>query len=281
MASRRHSTSPATAADSATTPPQELRCELLDGDCAGVAVLTMAREGARNALGRVMLAQFTAALDALKFNPDVRVVILQSAVPRVFCAGADLKERATMPPREVAAFVSGLRGAFLAVSQLPMPTIAAVEGAALGGGLELALACDFRVGGEDATFGLPETGLAIIPGAGGTQRLPRLIGASRAKELITGRKLSAADAQDYGLLTARVPSGTALRSALALAREILPRGPLAVRLAKEAVDRGCEVDMATGLAIEAACYAQVIPSADRLEGLAAFREKRAPVFTGR
>jgi methylglutaconyl-CoA hydratase len=228
-----------------------------------------------------MMQEFRATLASVRFDSSVRAVVLRSAVPKVFCAGADLKERAEMSKAEVAAFVHGLRSAFTEVSRLPMPTIAAIEGAALGGGLELALACDFRIAGAEALLGLPETGLAIIPGAGGTQRLPRLIGASKAKELIfTARKLRAAEALEYGLLNYVTPAGTALERALALAREILPQGPVAVRVAKEAVDRGSEVDLESGMAIEQACYAQVIPTADRAEGLTAFREKRKPVYRG-
>ena len=162
-----------------------------------------------------------------------------------------------------------------------MPVLAAIEGAAFGGGLELALAADLRVAGAEARMGLVETSLAIIPGAGGTQRLPRLIGRSRAKELIfTARRLDAAEAERLGLVDRVVPAGTALDAALALAREILPNGPVAVRMAKLAVNRGVELDRESGMAFEQACYAQVIPTKDRLEGLAAFREKRKPHYTG-
>lgn len=244
-------------------------------------MLTLNRPSTKNALGKAMMEEFRARLDALRFDSSVRAVILRSAVPKVFCAGADLKERATMSKQEVAAFVHGLREAFSGVAALPMPTIAAIEGAALGGGCELALACDFRIAGADALLGLPETALAIIPGAGGTQRLPRLIGASRAKELIfTGRRLTGAQADAYGLLTRLVPAGQAEANALALAREILPNGPVAVRMAKAAVDGGSEVELGAGLRHEQACYAQIIPTADRLEGLAAFKEKRKPVYKG-
>ena len=228
-----------------------------------------------------MTTALRAILLELRFDTRARAVIVRSAAPGVFCAGADLKERAAMAPHEVASFVHSLRTTFSEIAELPMPVIAAVEGAALGGGLEMALAADFRVAGSDATFGLPEVGLGIIPGAGGTQRLSRLIGAARAKELIfTARRLSAPTAESYGLLTRLVAAGGAYDAALDLAREIVPRGPVAVRMAKEAVDRGSQVDLATGLAIERACYAQVIPTADRLEGISAFREKRAPVFRG-
>jgi methylglutaconyl-CoA hydratase len=259
----------------------EFQSELLEGEDAGIATLTLNRPAAKNALGTAMMAEFRTALDSLRFNPDVRAVVLRSSIPKVFCAGADLKERATMTRAEVSSFVHSLRCSLSDLAMLPMPVIGAIEGAALGGGLELCLACDFRVAGADALFGLPETGLAIIPGAGGTQRLPRLIGIARAKELIfTGRRLTATEALSYGLVGSVAPAGHAYAQALNLAREILPRGPVAIRAAKEAIDRGMETDLTTGLAIERACYAQVIPTADRLEGLRAFSEKRAPVYKG-
>jgi methylglutaconyl-CoA hydratase len=202
-------------------------------------------------------------------------------VAGVFCAGADLRERADMSKAEVAAFVDGLRAAFAGVAALPMPVIAAVDGVALGGGCELALAADLRVAGAAAVLGLPETGLAIIPGAGGTQRLPRLVGVARAKELIfTGRRVAAADAAAMGLVDALAPAGGAQARALELAAAMLDKGPLALRAAKAAIDGGMGVDLATGLRMEEAYYAHVIPTRDRLEGLAAFREKRKPAFTG-
>ena len=259
----------------------EVQLELMEAENAGTAVVTMNRPASRNALGRAMMEEFRATLEALRFNQDVRVVILRSAVPKIFCAGADLKERATMSKPEVAAFVHGLRSSFSALASLPMPTIAAIEGAALGGGLEMALACDFRIAGAEAVLGLPETSLAIIPGAGGTQRLARLVGPARAKELIfSARRLTAAEAATYGVVSHAVDAGKAFERSLALAGAILPHGPVAVRMAKEAIDRGVEVDIAPGMAIEQACYAQIIPTADRLEGLAAFRDKRKPVYKG-
>ncbi|HJW32774.1 MAG TPA: enoyl-CoA hydratase-related protein [Holophagaceae bacterium] len=259
----------------------EVRVERLGGEDEGIVLLGLDRPASKNALGREMMREFREALAVLRFDPAVRVVILHSLVPGVFCAGADLKERAEMAPPEVAAFVYGLRSAFTEVEDLPMPVIAALEGAALGGGLELALACDFRVAGAEARLGLPETGLAIIPGAGGTQRLPRLIGKARAKELIfTGRRIGAQEAERLGLVEHSVGAGLALEKARALAREILPNGPIALRMAKQAVNRGVEVDRDSGMALEQACYAQVIPTKDRLEGLQAFREKRKPVYRG-
>lgn len=266
---------------SAAATDKQFKLELLEGENAGVALFTMERPDARNALGKQMMLEFRAAMDAVRFDPSVRVVVLQSTVPKVFCAGADLKERIKMNPQEAAATVFGLRSSFTELEQLPMPTIAAIEGAALGGGLEMALACDFRIAGGKALLGCPETSLAIIPGAGGTQRLPRLVSVSKAKELIyTSRKISADAAETIGLVDYSVEEGSALAKALELAREILPNGPIGVRMAKEAISKGMEVDLATGMVIERACYAQVIPTKDRMEGLTAFKEKRKPVFKG-
>jgi methylglutaconyl-CoA hydratase len=209
------------------------------------------------------------------------VVLVHSLVPGVFCAGADLKERTKLTEAETAAYVQEIGRAFTELEDLPMPVIAVIEGAAMGGGLELALAADLRVAGAKAQLGMVETALAIIPGAGGTQRLPRLIGVSRAKELIfTARRISAEEAGRLGLVDRVVTAGEALDAALALAREILPNGPLALRLAKQAVNGGIALNLSSGLALEQACYAQVIPTKDRQEGLAAFREKRPPRFRG-
>ena len=258
-----------------------IRLERLTGEDEGIVLLGLDRPEAKNALGRRLMDAFRQALADLRFDPSVRVVVLHSLVPGVFCAGADLKERATMSQPEVAAFVHGLRSGFTELEDLPVPVIAVLEGAAFGGGLELALAADLRVAGLDARMGLVETTLAIIPGAGGTQRLPRLIGSSRAKELIfTGRRIGAEEALHLGLVDRTVAVGTALESSLALAREILPNGPVALRMAKLAVNRGLDLDRDSGLAFEQACYAQVIPTRDRLEGLAAFKEKRRPQYKG-
>lgn len=260
----------------------DIRLEHLEGADAGIVLLGLDRPAAKNALGRQLLAEFREAMKTLAANGTTRVVLVHSLVPGVFCAGADLKERAGMSQAEASTFVQGIRAAFTELEELPMPVIAVLEGAAFGGGLELALAADLRVAGADSKLGLVETSLAIIPGAGGTQRLPRLIGASRAKELIfTARRIGAEEAGRLGIVDRVVPPGQALESALALAREILPNGPIALRMAKQAVNQGLELDLAAGLTLEQACYAQVIPTEDRLEGLAAFRDKRKPQFRGR
>ncbi|KAL4154987.1 hypothetical protein PRNP1_007101 [Phytophthora ramorum] len=265
----------------AATTATQFKLEMLGGKDAGIALFTMDRPETRNALGRQFMAEFRQALDQVRYDPKVRVVIVRSVVPKVFCAGADLKERLGMSPPEAAASSRGYRTGFTDLEQLPMPTIAAIEGAALGGGMEMALACDLRIAGAKAILGFPETSLAILPGAGGTQRASRLIGISKAKELIfTSRRLNSEAAEKVGLADYAVPEGKAYDKALEIAREILPNGPVGVRMAKEAIMRGSEVDIATGMAIENACYAQVIPTKDRIEGLVAFKEKRKPQYKG-
>lgn len=218
-------------------------------------------------------------------DEELRVLIIRSVVPGIFCAGADLKERSTMHVKEIPHFVSKLRSISSAIYDFPSPTIAAIDGAALGGGLEYALSADLRVASTNAKMGLVETKLAIIPGAGGTQRLTRIIPRHIAKELIfTGRILDGAQAFHYGLVNYTVPQNDSLdaayQRAVLLAEEMLSAGPAALRAAKMAINKGCEVDVNTGLAIEAACYQQLINTKDRLEGLAAFKEKRQPKYIG-
>jgi methylglutaconyl-CoA hydratase len=259
----------------------ELRIHRPAGEDVGLILLGLERPAARNALGRGLVGELEVALQEIAADPTARVVVLHSLVPGVFCAGADLKERSGMSPAEAEAFVDRLRAVFGLVERLPMPTLAAVEDTALGGGLELALAADLRVAGAAAQLGFPETSLAIIPGAGGTQRLPRLVGPSRAKDLIfTGRRLGAAEALAMGLVDRIAARGEALEVALELARRILANGPVALRAAKAAIDGGLELEKEQGMALEAASYANVLPTQDRLEGLAAFKEKRRPVYRG-
>ncbi len=260
----------------------ELRIQHLEGGDRGIVLLGLCRPEAKNALGRQLLGELEAALAALAEAPAARVVVLHSLVPGAFCAGADLKERAGMTAEQAEAFVDRLRNAFTALAALALPTVAAIEGAALGGGLELALACDLRVAGAEARLGLPETSLAIIPGAGGTQRLPRLVGPARAKDLVfTGRRIGAAEALGMGLVDRLAEAGQGLATALDLARQISPNGPVALRVAKEAIDHGLDLDLERGLELERACYRRVLPTEDRLEGLAAFRERRSPDYRGR
>lgn len=248
----------------------------------GIVELRLERPEAKNAIGKEMLQGLRSAIQEVEADTAANVVLVTSSVPKVFCAGADLKERRLMGPSEVRDFVNSLRSTFSSFEALSIPTIAVVEGVAFGGGLELALSCDLRICGKDARFSLPETGLAIIPGAGGTQRLPRIVGRSRAKELIfTGRRFDAVEAVTMGVVNYCVPAGDAYQKALELAREINQKGPLAVKMAKKAIDQGAEVDLPSALVVEEECYQQVLHTEDRLEGLAAFAEKRKPIYKGK
>lgn len=245
----------------------------------------MCRHKARNALGYVFVSQMRGLVSSLSEDSAVRVVIFRSLVPGVFCAGADLKERARMNDAMSDNFVHMLRTLMTQIASLPMPTIAAMDGAALGGGLEMALACDLRTAAHSAQMGLIETTRGLLPGAGGSQRLPRTVGMTLAKELIyTGKRVGGQKALEMGLVNRSVEQNetgdAALREALSLAREILPQAPIAVRLAKEAMDRGIEVDITSAMKIEKMCYALVIPTKDRKEGMDAFIEKRPPRYTG-
>jgi methylglutaconyl-CoA hydratase len=211
----------------------------------------------------------------------VRALIL-AGNDKAFSAGADLKERAGMTPEQTRTFLRKIRGIMDLVERVPMPTIAALEGVAFGGGCELALSCDLRVLGKNAKVGLTEVSLGIIPGAGGTQRLPRLIGASKAKELIfTARRLTADDALAYGLANHVVEAGSALTKARALAAEIANNAPIAVEAAKAAIDGGVGVGISEGLLLEQRAYEVTLYTEDRREALKAFSEKRPPVFQGK
>jgi enoyl-CoA hydratase/carnithine racemase len=228
-----------------------------------------------------LLRALKAQIDGIRFRPEIRVVIITGAGEKAFCAGADLKERATLPPLQVKEFIFTIRDLFSSIENLNKPVIAAVNGVALGGGTELALACDIRIASASASMGLTETRLAIIPGAGGTQRLPRLIGRGKAKELIfTGRRVPAEEALTIGLVNQVCAPDQLRKTCDAMAAEICETGPIAIEQAKYAINHGLETDLHTGLAIESNAYWVTIPTQDRLEGLAAFREKRKPVYKG-
>ena len=260
------------------TDSSPLRVDVDDG----IALLTLNRPERRNAVSRALADDLDATITRLDDDDDVRVLIITGAGDQAFCAGADLKERAGMSEAQVRAFVSGLQRSLDRIDALPKPVIAAINGFALGGGLELALACDIRVASETASMGLTEVRLAIIPGAGGTQRLPRIVGTAYAKELIlTGRRIGAAEAERIGLVSRVSAPTTLLDDARAIAAEITLGGPLAIAQAKFAINHGMQVDLATGLAIERKAYEVLIPTEDRVEALHAFREKRRPDFKGR
>jgi enoyl-CoA hydratase/carnithine racemase len=246
----------------------------------GVATIHLQRPP-MNALNLQMQREIEAAAQEFGARTDVGAVIVYGG-PRVFAAGADIKEMAGMSYQDMLRASVGLQGAFSAVARIPQPTIAAVTGYALGGGCELALCCDMRIAAVDAKLGQPEILLGIIPGAGGTQRLPRLVGVSRAKELImTGRHVAADEARAIGLVNQVVPADEVYQTAKELAVR-LARGPaLALRAAKEAIDRGTEVDLETGLDIERVRFASLFATDDQSIGMAAFVEKRPAEFTGR
>jgi methylglutaconyl-CoA hydratase len=274
-----------TTSSSSTDLENELKLDFIEKDGAKIAIIGMNRPEAKNSMSKNLLVRLREHVDRIRFDKTIRVVILRSLVPGIFCAGADLKERAKMSPDDVGPHVAKARALITDFENLPQPIIAAIDGAALGGGLEIALACDLRVASDSAKMGLVETRLGIIPGAGGTQRLPRIIGLSAAKEMIfTGRVIDGTQAAEIGLVSRAVPQNkagdAAYGSAVELAQEILPNGPIALRMAKIAISRGLQVDLANGMTFEEACYAQVIPTKDRIEGLMAFKEKRPPRYTG-
>ncbi len=254
---------------------------VLKDEADGVMTLTLNRPKIMNSLNFDMLRALRDQIEAVRFNPDVRVVIITGAGEKAFCAGADLKERATMPPDKVKEFILTIRNLFSTIEYLNKPVIAAVNGIALGGGTEMALAADIRIASHNALMGLTETRLAIIPGAGGTQRLPRLVGKGKAKELIfTGQRINAEEALRIGLVNKICPLDDLLTEARNMAAMICETGPIAIEQAKYAINYGLETDLNTGLAIESNAYWLTIPTKDRLEGLAAFREKRKPVYKG-
>uniref|UniRef100_A0A7C4RSF9 Enoyl-CoA hydratase n=1 Tax=Desulfatirhabdium butyrativorans TaxID=340467 RepID=A0A7C4RSF9_9BACT len=247
----------------------------------GVCLLTLNRPEVMNSLNFDLLHALRREIDAIRFQPEIRVVIVTGAGGKAFCSGADLKERRTLSPLQVKEYILTIRTLFSEIENLNKPVIAAVNGIALGGGTELALASDIRIVSETATMGLTETRLAIIPGAGGTQRLPRLVGKGKAKELIfTGRRIGAAEALAIGLANQVVKPEALLDEARKMAAMICETGPIAIEQAKYAINYGMETDLNTGLAIESNAYWVCIPTKDRLEGLAAFQEKRKPVYRG-
>ncbi|XP_019765763.1 methylglutaconyl-CoA hydratase, mitochondrial isoform X2 [Dendroctonus ponderosae] len=255
----------------------------LQGRHEGVAVIGFNRPERKNAFSMNLVKELHRYIDKIYFDNITRVVILKSMTPKIFCAGADLKERAGMSPKQVADFVTNLRGLMNRVQNISVPVLAAIDGVALGGGLEIALACDIRVASVDSKMGLVETKLAIIPGAGGTQRLPRILNPSIAKELIYTSKIidgtTAFDLVNHVVEQDEKGEG-AFHKCLSIADDILPNGPFAVQMAKQAISKGMEVDLYSGLSIEEACYAQIIPTKDRTEGLTAFKEKRKPKYQG-
>lgn len=254
---------------------------VLDEKRGPVLILTLNRPQVMNAINFSLLRLLKEKLETCRFDKEVRVILITGAGEKAFCAGADLKERATLSEVEVKKFILTIRDTFTMLEEIPKPTIAVINGVAFGGGLEMALACDLRIAADQALMGLVETSLAIIPGAGGTQRLPRVVGRARAKELIfTARRITAKEAERIGLVNEVVPGKRLTDRAMEVAQEIAANGPLALAQAKYAINAGSEVEIHEGLLIESRCYDNIIPTKDRLEGLKAFREKRKPHYTG-
>jgi len=252
----------------------------------GILILTLNRPEAMNCFNFDLLAALSDTIREANFDMSLRCIVITGAggddVKKAsFSTGADLKERRTLSPDQVRRFIFTIRNTFTAVEQVRVPVIAAINGFAFGGGMELALACDLRIASSNVILGLTETSLAIIPGAGGTQRLPRIVGIAKAKELIfTARRIDAKTALEIGLVNRVVEPAELMPAALELAREIAKNGPIGVAQAKFAINCGMEASLGVALPLESKAYEATIPTKDRLEALAAFAEKRKPVFKG-
>lgn len=246
----------------------------------GIGGIVVNRPDVRNAMNRRVMEDLRDALDEFREDDGVGVVVLTGAGEKAFVAGADIGELRERTARD--GLAARMQRLYDEIEAYEKPTVAAVNGYALGGGLELAMACDIRIASENARFGLPETALSIIPGAGGTQRLARLVGKGRALEMIlTGRAVDAEEAWAIGLVTKVVPQAGLMDAARETAGQILSKGPLAVRLARLAVQTGFETDQRTGLVVERLAQALLYASEDKREGTSAFIEKRKPDFKGR
>jgi enoyl-CoA hydratase/carnithine racemase len=253
----------------------------------GILILTLNRPDAMNCFNMDLLSVLADVIREANFDNSIRCIIITGAKsgddPKKwsFSTGADLKERRTMTPDQVRRFIFSIRNTFTAVEQVRVPVIAAINGFAFGGGTEIALASDLRIASSNVLMGLTETSLAVIPGAGGTQRLPRIVGIAKAKELIyTARRINAQTALEIGLVNKVVAPEELMNAALELAREIVKNGPVALAQAKFALNYGSEISLGEALPLESKAYEVVIPTKDRLEALNAFAEKRKPVFTG-
>lgn len=247
-----------------------------------IGFVTLHRPDAMNAFNYDSLLQLQEIVRRVRHDREVRAVLITGSGNKAFSVGADLKERKHLSPEDVMRNVHKIGQVFSEISELPQPTIAAINGYAFGGGMELALACDFRLAVKGTKMGLTETSLGIIPGAGGTQRLPRLIGETKALELIlTARKITAEQAEQLGIVNKVTESDALMNESLELAKEMLANAPIALQQAKFAVRQGMSVDLNTALKIERKAYEVTIPTEDRKEALQAFSEKRKPNFQGK
>jgi enoyl-CoA hydratase len=247
----------------------------------GITTLTFNRPKALNALNNALLEELADALDNIQKDETIRVLILTGAGEKSFIAGADITEIATLTPLGAKKFAQFGQNIISKLQEMPIPVIAAVNGYALGGGCEMALACDFIYASDKAIFGLPEITLGVIPGFGGTQRLPRLIGANRAKEMIfTGKHLTAAEAREFGLVNKIFAPEELMAATADVARLIAGKGKASLSAAKQTVNHGLNADLGTGLGIERDAFALCLANVDAKEGTSAFLEKRKPVFKG-
>ncbi|MCR4441476.1 MAG: enoyl-CoA hydratase-related protein [Peptococcaceae bacterium] len=245
------------------------------------AVISLNRPRQMNALDKKTLQELKAAVEELEQDRSVVAVLLTAEGDRAFCAGADLKERSSLSVPETKEVRRLLVDCFSKISRFTKPAVAAVNGPALGGGFELAMCCDFIIASENAVFGLPEVGLAIIPGGGGTVNLPRMVGINKAKELIfTGRRIDAREAYEIGLVSRIFPAEGFYEKSLEFMEEIAKNGPVALQQAKKSVNLGSALDINTAFELEAECYNTCLNTEDRKEGLKAFMEKRRPVYMG-
>jgi len=248
----------------------------------GIGTITLNRPQSMNALSSEVFREIAGVLDLISADPEVRVVILTGS-EKFFAAGADITEiRNISNAVEAHAFLKGAHSAFNGLEDLEKPVIAAISGLALGGGCELLLACDIRICAENAVFGQPEIKIGVIPGAGGTQRLPRTIGVTKAKELLyTGGTMDAGEALRVGMVSKVVPVGKVLEEARAIAKTIARQPGVALRVTKDVVNAGLSLDLRSALAYEARCFEMLFDTQDQKEGMAAFVEKRRPNFQDR
>jgi enoyl-CoA hydratase len=254
---------------------------LLEQPESGIYLLTVNRPRALNALNAATLAELAQASAAVAMDPAARVLLVTGAGEKAFVAGADISEMQSMTAVQAQAFSEAGMRVMHALEALPVPVIALVQGYALGGGCELAMACDWIIAADSAVFGQPEVNLGIPPGFGGTQRLARRVGRARALELVTtARQVRADEALAIGLVARVVPADALRASGLELARTIAAKAPVAVRLAKQAVHRGLDVDLGNACALETAAFALAFATADQREGMRAFLEKRSAKFSG-
>lgn len=248
----------------------------------GIGRITLHRPQALNALNSELLAELDHLLDTIATDETTKVVIITGSGEKAFVAGADISEMQNKSAIEGRAFAKFGQSVFNKLENLPQPVIAAINGFALGGGCELAMACDIRIASEKAKFGQPEVGLGIIPGFGGTQRLPRIVGKGRAKELLyTGEMISAQEAYRIGLVNKVTAPEELITTAETMAKSIMTKAEYAVKLCKAAVNEGLDMDLDSGIAYEAEAFGLCFATADQKEGMAAFLEKRKPAFTGK